>query len=148
MVGGARPIDNTVFRAYETLPVVQVDDPPPPPKDILDRPTAARDRGSGSRSPLIDETLVVTVDEGTSEAWTRVPSLLHSSGRDKHWVVRRDEDDYAWIEFGNNTYGKVPRRGPEQHHRALPGRRRREGQRTAEGDLEIVITPMSRASSG
>ncbi|WP_437796676.1 baseplate J/gp47 family protein [Sorangium sp. So ce693] len=112
VVGGARPIDNTVFRAYETLPVVQVDDPPPPPKDIL----GSSDGSAGQRfrlalKPLIDETLVVTVDEGASEAWTRVPSLLHSSGRDKHYVVRRDEDDYAWIEFGNNTYGKAPRRG-------------------------------------
>ncbi len=49
VVGGARPIDNTVFRAYETLPVVQVDDPPPPPCGTSsDRPTAARTEVLGS----------------------------------------------------------------------------------------------------
>lgn len=112
VVGGPRPLDNTVFRAYDSLPIVHVDDPQPPPKDTL----GSSDGSLGQRfrlaqKPLIDETLVITVDEGTVEVWTRVPSLLHSSGRDKHYVVRRDEDDYAWIEFGNNTYGKAPRRG-------------------------------------
>jgi len=73
---------------------------------------SAGQRYSLARSPVVDDTLVVTVDEGAGPAvWGRVPSLLESLGTDTHYAVRRDENGVVWIEFGDGTYGRPPRRG-------------------------------------
>jgi predicted phage baseplate assembly protein len=64
-----------------------------------------------ARTPLIDGSLEVIVNEGTSSVWTEVVSLLNSQPTDTSYVVRRDENDVAWIQFGDFTYGRPPRRG-------------------------------------
>lgn len=99
------------YKVYRTLPVVQVD--AMIPREIL----GSSDGSAGQRfplasKPLVEASLVVTVNEGAGPTeWTRRDSLLHSGKDDAHYVVRRDENDTAWIEFGDNTYGRIPRRG-------------------------------------
>ncbi|MBV7337520.1 putative baseplate assembly protein [Chloroflexi bacterium TSY] len=99
---------------FDPLPVVQVD-------DKISQETVGSSNGSAgqrfalARMPLIDETLVVMVDEGSGpQAWERQQTLLYSQPFDRHYIVRRDENDLAWIEFGDGIYGKIPRRG--QNH--------------------------------
>ena len=93
------------------LPVVQVD------AGIEDEVVGSSDGTAGqrfalARAPLIDGTLVVEVDEGVGPVpWIRTASLLYSLASDPHYVVRRDEHDVAWVEFGDGKYGSVPRRG-------------------------------------
>lgn len=100
------------YRVYRWLPVVES-----APGAITDEVLASSDGSAGqrhqlSRSPLIDDTLVLRVDEGAGpKAWTRVQSLFASGPSDEHYVVRRDERDTAFIEFGDNQHGKIPRRG-------------------------------------
>jgi Baseplate J-like protein len=99
------------YRVYQSLPVVQID------ATVVKEIVASSDGSAGqryalARAPVVDDTLVVTVNEGGGPAaWTRVPSLLKSLDTDTHYAVRRDENGVVWIEFGDNTYGKAPRRG-------------------------------------
>jgi hypothetical protein len=97
-----------LYKLYETLPVVQVDGFAP--AEIL---------GSSDGSPnqryrlalasLIADTLEVTVDEGGGpKAWTAKPSLLDSKAVDEHYLVQRDDQDQAWIIFGDGKYGRIP----------------------------------------
>lgn len=103
--------EDKLYRRFETLPVVQVD------AAISGEVLGSSDSSAGqrfrlARSPLIDGSLTVAVDEGAGpKVWPQQKSLLHSLGGDEHFVVRRDEKDVAWVEFGNNQYGKIPRRG-------------------------------------
>lgn len=96
----------------EGLPVVQVD-------DSVDELVGSSDgtasqRFALSRGPLIDDSLEVHVDEGPGQiTWQRVPSLLYSVRSDPHYVVRRDEQDVAWIELGDGKYGSIPHAGSE-----------------------------------
>jgi hypothetical protein len=106
-----RHSDGKDYKMYETLPVLQVD--AAVAQDVL----GSSDGGAGqryalARAPLIDDSLVVTVDEGAGPlAWTRQDTLLYSESTDEHYVVRRDENDIATIEMGDNKHGKIPRRG-------------------------------------
>lgn len=66
-----------------------------------------------NRFPVIDdESLKVYVTEaGIEEEWTRVYSLTSSSPTDKHFSVDFDGDSRATINFGDDTYGKIPAAG-------------------------------------
>jgi predicted phage baseplate assembly protein len=99
------------YRWFETLPVVQVD--ASESDEILGSSEgSAGQRFPLARTPLIDGTLEVMVDEGAGPVlWERQPTLLYSLSGDRHYVVRRDEHDVAWIEFGDAKYGRIPPRG-------------------------------------
>jgi predicted phage baseplate assembly protein len=56
----------------------------------------------------VDDTLVLKVD---GAQWTKVNSLLESGNDDLHYSLRRDENGVVYVEFGDGTYGQVPRRG-------------------------------------
>jgi uncharacterized phage protein gp47/JayE len=105
------PAGSKVFKLYRRLPVVQVD------MTVTGEILASSDGTAGqryplARSPVIDDTLEVRVDEGAGpELWTRVQSLFDSGSADTHYAVRRDENGVVFIELGDGTYGKVPRRG-------------------------------------
>jgi predicted phage baseplate assembly protein len=67
-----------------------------------------------ARAPVIDDTLQVWVIEAPGaipELWTRIPSLIDSGSNDLHYFVRRDENDVVYLEFGDGTFGQIPRRG-------------------------------------
>jgi hypothetical protein len=99
------------FKIFRPLPVVQVD------RHATDEVVGSSDGTAGQRfalslRPLIADTLVVRVDEGAGpRAWERRDSLLESRADDRHYTVRRDEEDVAWVEFGDGKYGRVPARG-------------------------------------
>lgn len=99
------------YKRYQTLPVIQVDEAVP--KEILgSSDSSGSQRYPLARLPLIEGTLVVTVDEGAGpKAWEKKGTLLYSLGDDEHYVVLRDADDRAWVIFGDGKHGKVPRRG-------------------------------------
>jgi hypothetical protein len=105
------PPRTAAFRVYQTLPVVQID------ANVASEVVASSDGSAGqryalARAPIVDDTLRVQVNEGGGPApWTRVPSLLKSLGTDTHYAVRRDAGGVVWIEFGDGTYGRAPRRG-------------------------------------
>lgn len=105
-------LQGTPYRVYASLPVVQVD------AELKGEIVASSDGDAGQRYPLarphlLDDSLVVFVQEGTSapRIWKRQGTLLYSSGTDEHYVVRRDEADVAWLEFGDGRHGKRPPRG-------------------------------------
>lgn len=103
--------DGKEYRPYEVLPVVQVD------QEISGEVVGSSDGTPGQRfklakKPLIEDTLLLRVDEGAgADVWTRRPSLLDSRGTAQVFTLRRDADEYAWIEFGDARYGRIPRRG-------------------------------------
>jgi hypothetical protein len=93
------------------LPVVQVD-------TVVTREIVASSDGSKrqryplARRPVILGSLRIEVNEGVrSVEWIRKDTLLYSAPEDPHYVVRFDEDDVAWIELGDDRYGKAPARG-------------------------------------
>lgn len=102
--------DGNDYLLFESLPVVQVD------ASVSGEIVGSSDGSPSQRfalaaAPLIERTLVVDIDEGAGpKAWERVETLLHSSGDDEHYIVRRDEADIASIEFGAD-HGKIPGRG-------------------------------------
>jgi hypothetical protein len=76
-------------------------------------------RFSLSQSPLILESLLVEVNEGAGfVAWDRRDNLVYStdaqnrvalSGPDSHdYYVQYDENDVAWVIFGDGVYGRAP----------------------------------------
>jgi hypothetical protein len=105
------PAGSTGYLAYQTIPVVQID------ANVTGEVVASSDgtprqRYALKRAPVVDDSLVVSVNEGGGPAvWTLVSSLVTSGNNDLHYSVRRDEHEVVWIEFGDGTYGKVPRRG-------------------------------------
>lgn len=105
--------DDEVYKRFATLPVQQVDGRE---NNVLLGSSAgiADQRFALGRAPLIDGTLQVDVDEGTGfKAWTVQASLLNSRSTDEHCIVRRDESGKAWVIFGDNQYGKIPRRSTD-----------------------------------
>ena len=99
----------TFFR-LERLPVVQVD------ATVSDEIIGSSNGSAGQRfalrqSPIIDDQLVVTLNEGSSlESWQLQTNLLASLTQDKHYIVRRD-DVTVFVEFGDGRHGKIPARG-------------------------------------
>lgn len=99
--------DGKTYRFLDRLPVIQVD-------AVIDRKNreivGSSDYSAGqrfrlARTPLIDDSLEVYVD---GEKWERRETLFYSDSAGKHYVVRRDEADVAWIEFGDGHFGSVP----------------------------------------
>jgi hypothetical protein len=103
--------DGGLYRRYERLPVIQVD------AAIQGEILGSSDGAPGqrfmlARAPVIDSCLEIEVDEGAGPvSWEQRSSLLNSGPDDRHYVVRRDENDRVWIELGDGKYGKIPRRG-------------------------------------
>lgn len=103
--------DGEPFKRFSTLPVVQVD------ATVAGEILGSSDGSPGqqyalARSPLIDGTLIVDVDDGTGpRAWQQVETLLYSGPNDTHYTVRRDDKGVAWVAFGDSRYGLIPRRG-------------------------------------
>ena len=94
-----------VFLWYKNkLPVVQVD-------GYREMVTLGSSNGGRKQrfclpdKPLIDGQLEVYVDK---ELWRCKKSLLESLTDSKHYTVFRDESDDAWVEFGDDRYGKIP----------------------------------------
>jgi hypothetical protein len=103
--------DGAEFRKLEPLPVIQVD-------VVVEGEIVGSSDGSVlqrfklARRPLIDGTLEVRVDEGAGpRLWERRDTLLFSVADDPHYQVVRDENDDAWIEFGDGRHGRPPARG-------------------------------------
>ena len=69
--------------------------------------TVTDDQG-GSASAAV---AITVTEDGQERRWQRRPSLLHSLSNDTHYRVYRDEEDVAWIEFGDDKYGSIPSRG-------------------------------------
>jgi uncharacterized phage protein gp47/JayE len=65
-----------------------------------------------ARSPLIEDQLTINVSEGNDFVqWQRQNTLLNSLPEDRHYTVRRDGNDVAYIEFGDGRFGAIPNRG-------------------------------------
>jgi hypothetical protein len=93
------------------LPVVQVD------SEIGREVIGSSDGSSAQRwslaqLPVLDDSIRVYVREGELDVeWQRVDTLLYSEPGDRHYMLRRDETERVFVEFGNGTYGLVPPRG-------------------------------------
>lgn len=103
--------DNKSYKRFATLPVVQVD-------AVIGDEIVGSSDGSASqrfrlaRAPLIEDQLELRVDEGAGPVlWERHDFLLHSLAGNTHYTVRRDQDDIAFVEFGDGRHGKIPRQG-------------------------------------
>lgn len=103
--------DGNFYKRFAFLPVVQVD------AAISDETLGSSDGSAGQRFPLarsslIEDSLVVDVNEGSGpKVWEKKATLLNSLSASEHYIVRRDEFDVAWVVFGDDQYGKIPRRG-------------------------------------
>lgn len=102
--------DGKTYRIYNSLPVIQADTVIEKGENEL---VGSSDYSVGQRfrlakKPLIADSLQVYVAE---EKWEQRETLFYSNSADKHYVVRRDESDYAWIEFGNGQFGCIPKQG-------------------------------------
>jgi len=100
-----------LYKVYASLPVTQID------AVISDEIVASSDGSAGqryalARTPVIEGSAEIYVDDGsgTPALWTQKQSLLTSGAQDIHYVIRRDENDKAWVEFGDDIYGRVPTR--------------------------------------
>src|SRR5262249_22585647 len=104
-----RASDGTQFRRLEPLPVVQVD---VQGEIVGSSDGSASQRFKLARQPLIDGTLELRVDEGAGpRLWEQRDTFLLSVAGDHHYLVVRDENDDAWIEFGDGRNGLIPLRG-------------------------------------
>lgn len=103
--------DGKSYKRFETLPVVQVD------ARITAEIIGSSDSSEGqrfrlARIPLIVDQLDVRVEEGEGAVlWQRRDSLLNTLSKDSHYIVRREQDDIALVEFGDGRHGRIPRRG-------------------------------------
>ena len=103
--------DGKSYKRFEPLPVTQVDEAVAS-EVIGSSDGSPNQRFSLSQKPLIEGSLVVSVDEGAGpRIWQLQPTLLYSQAADLHYAMRRDEYDTVWAEFGDNKYSKIPRRG-------------------------------------
>ena len=110
LVFGPIAAGDTSGRTGDGLPVTQVD------TVVTNEVVGSSDGTAGqsfslARAPLVEGSLQVTVNEGVPIQWTQVATLLDSQPTDTTYIVYRDENDVAWIQFGDNTYGRAPRRG-------------------------------------
>jgi Baseplate J-like protein len=92
----------------ELLPVRQVE------REVNGERLGSSDGSPGQRfvlahAPVIDDTLEIVVRAGSTESrWQRVETLLFSEPTDRHYQVRRDENERVSIEFGTGVQGIVP----------------------------------------
>lgn len=62
-----------------------------------------------SRPAVVEDSLVVTVDEGAGAVqWSQAETFLNAGPTDLVYTVEYDEDGYATITFGDGDSGKVP----------------------------------------
>ncbi len=103
--------DGESYKRFSTLPVVQVD------ATVSGEIIASSDGSPAQRYPLLrtpltPDTLTVDVDEGAGpRGWREVENFLYSAPGDTHYTVQRDASGVAWVIFGDNRYGRIPRRG-------------------------------------
>lgn len=99
--------DGKTYRCYDRLPVIQVD-------SVMEKEiVGSSDHSAGQRfrlagTPVIVDSLEVYVD---GEKWERRETLFYSDSAGKHYVVRRDDADVSWIEFGDGKFGCIPQQG-------------------------------------
>jgi uncharacterized phage protein gp47/JayE len=102
--------------------------------------------------PLLPETLVVEVNEGAGWiAWTRCESFLYNQAADgritfsaadaRDYTVQFDEQDAAWIVFGDGTYGRRPPAGANNIRAAYYAGGGASGNVPA-GAIRSVLTPI------
>lgn len=97
---------------FSKLRVLQVD-------EAIENETVGSSDGSAGqrfslgRAPLIEDSLHITIHQGSNEAllWKRKSSLLNSLPSDTDYIVLRDENNIAFIEFGDGRNGAIPARG-------------------------------------
>ena len=105
--GGDEDQTEPATLVFQYLPVVQVD-------QRIEQETLGSSDGAPHQrfrlaaKPLLDGTLELWVND---TLWQEQLTLLYSLSADKHFIVRRDEKDHAWIEFGDGKYGEIPPRG-------------------------------------
>jgi len=62
-----------------------------------------------SYSPVIEPSVVVTINEGSGDdIWTAVDSFFSSDSNDKNYTVEMQADDKILIIFGDGVNGKIP----------------------------------------
>lgn len=66
-----------------------------------------RQRFSLLKTPVLDGSIKIFVDEGIELRWTEVESFIVSGGDDLHYVTERDEDGEVEVFFGDNAAGKI-----------------------------------------
>ncbi len=106
--------DDREYRVYRFLPVEQVDEivSEADPEVLGSSDGTAGQRFRLRRAPLIGASLQVLVAEnGLVAAWRRCETWLDSHSNDANYLVRRDHEGDAWVEFGDDKYGKIPARG-------------------------------------
>jgi len=63
-------------------------------------------------APLIPDSLVIEIDEGTGfTAWSEKTNFLSSNSNSKDYVLEVKADDTAIVKFGDNIRGKIPAAG-------------------------------------
>lgn len=107
--------DGVTYYRFDRLPVVQVD------ATITNEIIGSSDASPAQRfalrqAPIIDDQLVVYIDEGDQllskqVQWQQQTDLLNSLSGDKHYIIRRDDDESVYVEFGDGRHGKIPVRG-------------------------------------
>ncbi len=107
--------DGATYYRFKRLPVVQVD------ATVSNEIIGSSDGSPAQRfklrqAPIIDDQLEVYVDEGnelvpTLIEWQQKIDLLDSLSGDKHYTIRRDDDESVLVEFGDGRHGKIPVRG-------------------------------------
>lgn len=105
-----QPDPNTGLRFFYPLAVVEG-------RTQADDPAGVSD-GSPNQTyllrgkPVIDGSVDVRVTEPAGETrWTEVDTLASSTPADRHYVVRRDANGAATIQFGDSVNGMAPPRG-------------------------------------
>lgn len=101
--------DGKVFRCYTNkLPVIQVDGDRE--ETIGSSDGSRKQRFRLPDKPLIEGQLSICVrdSEYVPKEWVAKETLLYSLSADEHYTVYRDENDDAWVEFGDGQYGKIP----------------------------------------
>ena len=104
------PADASGRRFYFPVPVVQG-------VTVTDEAVGESDGGPNQRytlrfRPVLARSVRVTVGEATGPTrWTEVESLAASGPADRQFVVRRDAEGAATLEFGDGLNGLQPPRG-------------------------------------
>lgn len=114
------PADKKDLRTYNGLPVRHSR---AVPTEVLGSSTGEpNQRFALSQQPVLLDTLDVEVDEGAGFLlWQRRESLLYNQGPDgritlssavaRDYYVQFDENDRAWVVFGDGVYGRRPAPG-------------------------------------
>lgn len=102
--------DKVEYKTYTGLPVEQVD-------AVVSNEVLGSSDGTPSqrfrvaRSPLIEGSLQVFVDEGAGpREYAVLPTLLDSGATDRAVTTQRDANDVTWVEFGSAKYAVIPPR--------------------------------------